>query len=560
MLNFLKSKVKNKAKKVFIKTLLPYIMPLLAIALIISFTYIFIMTIFIQFTGARQITGNDVQDQTYKKWAQEALKTANSQDIYIDGNKSYNVITDYYGRDQQLKLTEGQILTVAYFKNSTDNTEITKDMINTIANDLHPVLKYKSYETVYTYEVPVKDDKGNVTVQTQTVKTNIYLLTDADTIMGHFTYSYKKKGQSGTTYDSQTGITEHWSYTTWVPDSQQLIGQPYERLDNYIKRKFKDPDNSVAIDRQMVIEAGNGYDEQQERVAWLMSSGNVLSGLVSAGTIPPEILPLIQDASKKYGIPEWFIAAVIQQESSFNPMAVNSSTGALGLMQVMPDNWKHYSTQLGFDPDKDMFNPKAQIEVGTYMLKGYLGNIDWNSPDWKEQTLKGLAGYGGFRGFNALERCRAEYAEKIWAYTEGFRLSLSGNVSSWPAIGSYQITSPFGYRKNPITGALGDFHPGIDIAAPEGSQAVAVANGKVVVAGWVSGYGNTIVIRDTVHDYLYGHLSHINVSVGQTVTAGQMIGLTGITGNSTGPHLHFGVSIGDWTKGNWIDPMTVLRP
>lgn len=113
--------------------------------------------------------------------------------------------------------------------------------------------------------------------------------------------------------------------------------------------------------------------------------------------------------------------------------------------------------------------------------------------------------------------------------------STSGYV--WPVSGP--ITSPFGYRTHPIFGNQ-SFHSGVDIGASSGTSVAAAGSGTVISAGWNGGYGNCVIIdMGNGVSSLYGHLSSIYVSSGQTVSAGQSIGAVGSTGNSTGPHLHF---------------------
>lgn len=101
------------------------------------------------------------------------------------------------------------------------------------------------------------------------------------------------------------------------------------------------------------------------------------------------------------------------------------------------------------------------------------------------------------------------------------------------------ITSPFGWRIHPITGAS-RFHSGIDIAEDYYTPVVASAPGVVTHAGWIDGYGNAVIIEhEGGWSTLYGHFAEIHVMAGQTVSAGQLIGGQGSTGNSTGPHCHF---------------------
>ena len=101
------------------------------------------------------------------------------------------------------------------------------------------------------------------------------------------------------------------------------------------------------------------------------------------------------------------------------------------------------------------------------------------------------------------------------------------------------ITSPFGWRVHPITGAS-RFHSGIDIADDYYTPVVASAPGVVTHAGWIDGYGNAVIIEhEGGWSTLYGHFAEIHVMAGQTVSTGHLIGGQGSTGNSTGPHCHF---------------------
>jgi murein DD-endopeptidase MepM/ murein hydrolase activator NlpD len=107
----------------------------------------------------------------------------------------------------------------------------------------------------------------------------------------------------------------------------------------------------------------------------------------------------------------------------------------------------------------------------------------------------------------------------------------------WPVNGP--ITSPFCERR-----AWEACHPGIDIGVPSGTPIRAADSGRVAIAGWTGGYGNYTCIQHTASlSTCYGHQSSIQVSVGQNVSQGQVIGLTGCTGLCFGPHLHFEVRI-----------------
>ncbi|MGW0702834.1 M23 family metallopeptidase [Streptomyces sp. NPDC002867] len=124
-----------------------------------------------------------------------------------------------------------------------------------------------------------------------------------------------------------------------------------------------------------------------------------------------------------------------------------------------------------------------------------------------------------------------------------------------PVAGSFVTT---GYQAGGSLWSSGS-HSGVDFRAASGTSVVAVGAGTVVEAGWGGAYGNNIVLRMNDGTYTqYGHLSSINVSVGQRVMPGQQIGLAGSTGNSTGPHLHFEARTSP-EYGSDMNPIAYLR-
>lgn len=132
-------------------------------------------------------------------------------------------------------------------------------------------------------------------------------------------------------------------------------------------------------------------------------------------------------------------------------------------------------------------------------------------------------------------------------------LAGAPGMVGWPVSGP--ITSPFGYRLDPVVKRW-QLHTGVDIAAAQGTTIAAAASGRVIFAGWYGGYGNAIVIDDGGSmSTLYGHCSQIFVGVGQDVQRGQAIGAVGMTGDATGPHVHFEVRI----DGKPVDPMSYLH-
>ncbi|MDO4816054.1 MAG: peptidoglycan DD-metalloendopeptidase family protein [Bacillota bacterium] len=126
----------------------------------------------------------------------------------------------------------------------------------------------------------------------------------------------------------------------------------------------------------------------------------------------------------------------------------------------------------------------------------------------------------------------------------------------WPSY-TTSVGSPYGYRIHPIYGTY-KLHGGVDIRASYGTAIWAADSGTVVTSqdGWNGGWGNYVMIdHGNGVQTLYAHMSSRAVSVGQTVSKGQVIGYVGSTGASTGPHLHFEV----WNYGSRVDPMSYFR-
>jgi murein DD-endopeptidase MepM/ murein hydrolase activator NlpD len=152
----------------------------------------------------------------------------------------------------------------------------------------------------------------------------------------------------------------------------------------------------------------------------------------------------------------------------------------------------------------------------------------------------------------ALELKTAKLERELHMY-EGFLRQHGMTPSMWPVVG--KLESGVGGRRNPFGGRGFEYHEGQDIDAAYGTPVLVAATGRVIIAGWQRGYGNVVYVdHGSGLSTRYGHLSAIDVSVGQTVTRGQTIGLVGSTGRSTGPHLHYEVRINNQP----VDPRPYL--
>lgn len=123
----------------------------------------------------------------------------------------------------------------------------------------------------------------------------------------------------------------------------------------------------------------------------------------------------------------------------------------------------------------------------------------------------------------------------------------------WPTNNTRVVTSPYGERWCPFHGY--ESHNGADIDAARGSAVLAAKSGRVIQAGWNGGYGISVMIaHDDGITTLYGHMDGCSVSVGQTVSQGETIGICGNTGNSSGAHIHYTM----YKNGGTIDPLPYL--
>jgi murein DD-endopeptidase MepM/ murein hydrolase activator NlpD len=163
----------------------------------------------------------------------------------------------------------------------------------------------------------------------------------------------------------------------------------------------------------------------------------------------------------------------------------------------------------------------------------------------KESKAEYLHEVAGLQAASAALASQIRSAQSSYSYSPGDTTpSASGFI--WPVNGP--VTSPFGWR-------WGRMHEGIDIGVGYGTPIHAAASGRVVYAGWMSGYGNLVAIdHGRGISTAYGHQSSIAVSVGQIVSQGQTIGYVGCTGHCFGPHLHFEVRI----NGAPVDPLGYL--
>ncbi|MFF9279672.1 M23 family metallopeptidase [Streptomyces griseosporeus] len=226
-------------------------------------------------------------------------------------------------------------------------------------------------------------------------------------------------------------------------------------------------------------------------------------------------------------------------------IAALTTTGVIGSLAAPALAADNTAEQTGLLPVLAVDNPVAQ------QIDSVAEEIDAQAEAQKEAAERKAAEEAARQ--KAAEAAKKAREAKERAAREAERKRLNTFVA--PIAHSYVST---GYRTGGSLWSSGS-HTGIDFHAASGTTVHAVGYGTVVEAGWGGAYGNQVVIRMNDGTYTqYGHLSSIAVSVGQHVEAGQQIGLSGATGNTTGPHLHFEARTSP-EYGSDIDPVAYLR-
>ena len=261
------------------------------------------------------------------------------------------------------------------------------------------------------------------------------------------------------------------------------------------------------------------------------------------GDIPPSYLVLYEQAGERFGLQWQVLAGVGQIETHHGRLDADcapNSSGARGPMQFLSATFAEAARLAGI-ANPDICNPADAIPAAAALLAHDGAPANWHAallayypnPKYPDEVMTWANRY-------------AVSAQVIWP--------LQGNITQWFGPTSLTLEPPLVYQGK----YYAHFHAGIDIAAPLGTPVRAISTGQVVFAGRDSSGAVVVEIEHLPNVIsLYGHLQDPPaVKVGEVVVTGEVVGAVGLTGNTTGPHLHFAI----YDAGIPIDPMAVLPP
>lgn len=256
---------------------------------------------------------------------------------------------------------------------------------------------------------------------------------------------------------------------------------------------------------------------------------------------PAEIAQFIRNQAPRFGLHPQLVLAVAQVESGLRHyntrgQIVTSPAGAMGVMQVMP-LWERWAKERGWN----IRTPEGNLLAGMAILRQYIGLENGN-------ITNGLRRYNGGNRWRNIP-ATVNYARKVQS-----RMATNQDLFVHPVVGAPRTVPGGEFGAQRRTG----IHRGIDFAVAMGTPVVSVIAGRVkrVADLGARDYGRYIVVQgNDGREYYYAHLSAQLVKPGQEVSAGQVIGKVGSTGNSTGPHLHFEIR----QKGQHLNPTRLLQ-
>ena len=266
------------------------------------------------------------------------------------------------------------------------------------------------------------------------------------------------------------------------------------------------------------------------------------------------------DVMADSGVPTSFLTDALERTASERDRIEADAQAALDRAQEL-----EFELVLMQDQNEQIFRQiEEAMTVSVAPLDKMFRSAGMPTDQILEQVRRGYSGQGGPLTPISLSTMGEELtpdelrANRILNQLDQlnlYRLAAEKAPFAMPVHRSFRFTSAYGYRRDPKTGGR-RMHKGVDFAGPSGTPLHATADGVVIHAGWLSGYGKLVKIK---HDFgietRYAHMSRINVKEGQRVSRGDRIGDMGATGRVTGVNLHYEVRV----NGKPVNPMIYIK-
>lgn len=287
----IKNKIKVKVKKVVIHAIKPFL-PFIIIIVGLFFAICTIVdAVFIQEV---QSDNNSMSSEqlNIKNNCIEMSEYLNTCNNFID-DISTKYLLDVDNRESDKEIQWSHLYSIMAFHNMTNNRQIDNELLNEVASNFESTFIYE--KNIIKTETITKDDEGNesknITERTQ------YLLVESDTIIGHFKYYYEEKTFEK---DNTKTIKKVFSH-------QELVGENYERLKEYLKKEFNIKDDNLDTDLQIILQAADGYYEGEENTSWLQDSPSASTIITDGkGLVPTRNVYLANTWLYKNNLSFWY--------------------------------------------------------------------------------------------------------------------------------------------------------------------------------------------------------------------------------------------------------------
>lgn len=323
-------------------------------------------------------------------------------------------------------------------------------------------------------------------------------------------------------------LDERNAYTQW---QIQLTEQEIELYDGMIADKELEVEEARRLENQQLAKYRSRVRAMEEN-----GSYNVIAYLFNSSNLG-ELLTAVDD-----------IGEIMESDRQLEDDYIEARENT----EAVVAEYEEYKADIVEKQDElraEQDELEKELDEAVQLITDITANLEENAEILAEfQAAEQQAETNVANMVIALEKQRA--AEQAASGGGGGGTVVGTGSFTWPVPSCTYLTSRFGLRIHPVYGTQKS-HTGIDIGAASGATIVAADGGTVTMAGVNGGYGNCVMIdHGNGYKTLYGHMSSIAVTNGQTVSAGDTVGYVGSTGVSTGPHCHFEV----WSGGSRIDP------